>query len=164
MSSDRREVSAVDTALLLTQISLRSFGRSRRENLKTWVNSFVRASMSGCAIRRRRAKKKSKGKRKEKLIRQVRVRTREHVHRLHRLRRFLRLISHNQLLHRNAVAPYTHEALLWCIAERILAVLSIERCIAERVEEFPGAEIVQSIDCRISWRVNLAISYTRTGG
>src|SRR3954471_3304987 len=37
------------------RVSSRSFGRSQRGSLKTWVSSFVKVSTNGCDIKRKRA-------------------------------------------------------------------------------------------------------------
>ena len=42
----------------------------------------------------------------------------------------LRLISNDQFFHRYAVAPLSHEALLRCVAQRILAILAEESSIS----------------------------------
>src|SRR5689334_14817696 len=56
-----------------------------------------------------------------------------------------RLVGYFQLFHRNAVAPDAHEALLRCVAERVLAVLVVEGGVAQAVEQFPGAVEVERV-------------------
>src|ERR1700722_20303534 len=51
-----------------------------------------------------------------------------------------------QFCHRRAVAPLSHEELLRSVAQRVLAMGTIERCIGETVEKLPGAVEVERID------------------
>src|SRR5439155_22528136 len=52
----------------------------------------------------------------------------------------------DQLLHRHAVAPLSHEALLRGVAERVLAMGAVEGRVGETIEELPGAVEVEGVD------------------
>src|SRR6476469_9615373 len=59
---------------------------------------------------------------------------------------WLGFVGDFQFLHGNAVAPDAHEALLRCVAERVLAVFAVKSRVAQTVEQFPRAVEIERIN------------------
>src|SRR6185369_470591 len=57
----------------------------------------------------------------------------------------LRFVGDFEFFDGDAVAPEAHEALLRGVAEGVFAVLAGEGSVAEGVEEFPGAVVIEGV-------------------